>query len=159
MTTVQILSVSDATASLKHAIESKTAFTEIWLEGELSRVTKHKSGHIYFTIKDTDASVRCAFFRNTNGPFRDKVEDNTSVLIFGSFNFYSPRGELQFIVEHLESGEIGPLWAEYERRREKLKLEGLFDLARKRPLPKFPKKIVALTSPTGAVSEDIKTVL
>ena len=159
MTTVQILSVSDATASLKHAIESNTAFTEIWLEGELSRVTKHKSGHIYFTIKDTDASVRCAFFRNTNGPFRDKVEDNTSVLIFGSFNFYSPRGELQFIVEHLESGEIGPLWAEYERRKEKLKLEGLFDPARKRPLPKFPKKIVAITSPTGAVIEDIKTVL
>ena len=67
MTTVQILSVSDATASLKHAIESNTAFTEIWLEGELSRVTKHKSGHIYFTIKDTDASVRCACFRNTPG--------------------------------------------------------------------------------------------
>ena len=62
-------------------------------------------------------------------------------------------------MEHLESGEIGPLWAEYERRREKLKLEGLFDLARKRPLPKFPKKIVAITSPTGAVIEDIKTVL
>ena len=88
MTTVQILSVSDATASLKHAIESNAAFTEIWLQGELSRVTKHKSGHIYFTIKDADASVRCAFFRNANGPFRDKVQDNSSVLIFGSFNFY-----------------------------------------------------------------------
>lgn len=159
MVEIDVFSVSDITERLKKSIEVDSQFSNIWLEGEISGLTKARSGHIYLTIKDSDSSIRCVFFKNDNFLVRDKIVDNSHVLIYGSFTLYKARGDLQFIVSHVESGDKGPLWAEFERRRENLAAEGLFDLARKRPLPKFPKGILVVTSPTGAVIEDIRNIV
>ena len=159
MVEIDVYSVSDITEKLKRSIEADTQFSNIWLEGEISTLTKARSGHIYLTIKDSDSSIRCVFFKNANFAVRDKIIDNSHVLIYGSFTLYKARGDLQFVISHLESGDKGPLWAEFERRRESLAAEGLFDPARKRVLPKFPKGIAVVTSPTGAVIEDIRNIV
>jgi exodeoxyribonuclease VII large subunit len=159
MVEIDVFSVSDITERLKQSIEVNSEFSDIWLEGEISGLTKARSGHIYLTVKDSDSSIKCVFFKNDNFLFRDRIVDNSRVLIYGSFTLYRARGDLQFIISHLESGDKGPLWAEFERRRERLTAEGLFDLSRKRPLPKFPKRILVVTSPTGAVIEDIRNIV
>lgn len=159
MVEIDVYSVSDITEKLKKSIEADTQFSNIWLEGEISTLTRARSGHIYLTIKDSDSSIKCVFFKNDNLAVRDKIIDNSHVLIYGSFTIYKARGDLQFVVSHLESGDKGPLWAEFERRRESLAAEGLFDPARKRVLPKFPKGIAVVTSPTGAVIEDIRNIV
>lgn len=128
MVEIDVFSVSDITERLKQSIEVNSEFSDIWLEGEISGLTKARSGHIYLTVKDSDSSIKCVFFKNDNFLFRDRIVDNSRVLIYGSFTLYRARGDLQFIISHLESGDKGPLWAEFERRRERLTAEGLFDL-------------------------------
>jgi exodeoxyribonuclease VII large subunit len=131
----------------------------IWVEGELSNLSVPSSGHWYFSMKDRDAQLRCAMFRqrNMNVGFTPKAGQH--ILARGRVSLYEPRGDYQFIVEHLEEAGVGALKREFERLKTKLAAEGLFALERKRSLPRFPRRIGVVTSPTGAALRDILHIL
>lgn len=131
----------------------------IWIEAELSNFSRPSSGHWYFSLKDRDAQVRCAMFRQRNLGVRFTPKDGQLVLARARVGLYEPRGEYQLIVEHLEEAGIGALRREFERLRDKLAAEGLFDTAHKRALPTLPRRIGIVTSPTGAALRDILHVL
>ncbi len=144
---------------IRERIESDPALSDLWIEGEVSNLVNASSGHIYFTLKDEKAALRCAFFRGQNGPHRHKLEPGALIMAHGAVSFYEPRGDLQFIVDFVEPAGVGALAAEFERRRQQFEAEGLFDPARKRPLAAFPRRVGVVTSATGAVIHDITTVL
>lgn len=131
----------------------------IWIEGELSNVARPGSGHLYFTLKDSSAQIRCAMFkpRSTWLPF--KPADGTQVLARARVSLYEARGEFQLIVEHMEEAGEGALRREFERLKQKLSAEGLFDSERKRPIPPMPRRIGIITSATGAAVRDVLNVL
>lgn len=131
----------------------------IWIEGELSNVSRPSSGHLYFTLKDSAAQVRCAMFkpRSTWLPF--KPGDGMQVLARARVSLYEARGEFQLIAEHMELAGEGALRREFERLKAQLAAEGLFELARKRALPAWPKRIGVITSTSGAAVRDVLNVL
>jgi exodeoxyribonuclease VII large subunit len=131
----------------------------IWVEGELSNLSAPSSGHWYFSMKDRDAQLRCAMFRLKNMTVGFTPKPGQQVLARGRVSLYEPRGEFQFIVEHLEEAGVGALRREFERLKVKLAAEGLFALERKRSLPRFPRRIGVVTSPTGAAVRDILHIL
>jgi len=131
----------------------------IWVEGELSNLSAPSSGHWYFSLKDRDAQLRCAMFRLKNQSVGFTPKAGQQVLARGRVSLYEPRGEYQFIVEHLEEAGVGALRREFERLKAKLAAEGLFALDRKRSLPRFPRRIGVITSPTGAAIRDIMHIL
>ncbi|HEX7416512.1 MAG TPA: exodeoxyribonuclease VII large subunit [Steroidobacteraceae bacterium] len=131
----------------------------IWVEAEISNLAQPSSGHWYFSLKDRDAQVRCAMFRQRNSGVRFRPRDGQLVLARGRVGLYEPRGEYQLIVEHLEEAGVGALQREFERLKQKLAAEGLFDAARKRPLPLVPRRIGVITSSSGAAVRDILHVL
>ena len=131
----------------------------IWIEGELSNLTRAASGHLYFTMKDTAAQVRCAMFRPRSTWLRFKPADGMHVLARGRVSLYEGRGEFQLIVEHLEEAGEGALRREFERLKAQLAAEGLFDTARKRALPRFARRIGVVTSPSGAAIRDVLSVI
>ncbi|HET9031355.1 MAG TPA: exodeoxyribonuclease VII large subunit, partial [Dokdonella sp.] len=131
----------------------------IWIEGELSNVARPGSGHLYFTLKDSSAQIRCAMFkpRSTWLPF--KPADGMQVLTRARVSLYEARGEFQLIVEHMEQAGEGALRREFERLKQKLLAEGLFEDSRKREIPALPRRIGIITSPTGAAIRDVLHVL
>ncbi|MBV6418684.1 MAG: Exodeoxyribonuclease 7 large subunit [Steroidobacteraceae bacterium] len=131
----------------------------VWVEGEISNLARPGSGHWYFSLKDRDAQIRCAMFRQKNGIVKFQPKDGLAVIARGRVSLYEPRGDFQLIVEHLEEAGLGALKREFERLRDKLAAEGLFDEARKRSLPQVPRRIGIVTSPTGAAVRDILHVL
>jgi exodeoxyribonuclease VII large subunit len=131
----------------------------IWVEGELSNLSAPSSGHWYFSLKDRDAQLRCAMFRQRNMAVGFTPKVGQLVLARGRVSLYEPRGEYQFIAEHLEEAGVGALKREFERLKVKLAAEGLFALDRKRSLPRFPRRIGVITSPTGAAVRDILHIL
>ena len=131
----------------------------VWVEGEISNLARPGSGHWYFSLKDRDAQIRCAMFRQKNSAVKFQPKDGSAVMARGRVSLYEPRGDFQLIVEHLEEAGPGALQREFERLRDKLKAEGLFDDGRKRPLPAVPRRIGVVTSPTGAAIRDILHVL
>jgi exodeoxyribonuclease VII large subunit len=131
----------------------------VWVEGELSNLSQPASGHWYFSLKDRDAQVRCAMFRQRNTAVDFVPRAGQLVLARGRVSLFEPRGEFQFIVEHLEEAGIGALKREFERVKARLAAEGLFASELKRPLPKFPRRIGVVTSPTGAAIRDILHIL
>ncbi len=131
----------------------------VWVEGEISNLARPGSGHWYFSLKDRDAQIRCAMFRQKNSAVKFQPKDGSAVMARGRVSLYEPRGDFQLIVEHLEEAGLGALQREFERLRDKLKAEGLFDDGRKRPLPAVPRRIGVVTSPTGAAIRDILHVL
>jgi len=131
----------------------------IWLEGELSNYSAPASGHWYFSLKDRDAQLRCAMFRQRNSAVGFTPKAGQHVLVRGRVTMYEPRGDYQMIVEHMEEAGVGALKREFERLKAKLAAEGLFALERKRALPRFPRRIGVITSPTGAAIRDILHVL
>ncbi len=134
-------------------------FLLIWLEGELSNFSRPGSGHWYFTLKDAQAQVRCAMFRARNAALRFLPEDGMHLLVRARVSLYEGRGEFQLIVEHAEPAGEGLLRLKFEELKRKLAAEGLFDAAHKKPLPRFPRAIGIITSPTGAAIRDILSVL
>ena len=134
-------------------------FPALWLEGEISNYSRPSSGHWYFSLKDEQAQLRCAMFRQRNLLTRFTPKDGTHVLARGRLSLYEPRGEYQFLVEHLEDAGEGALRQRFEMLKAKLAAEGLFDVARKRELPKCPARIGVVTSPTGAAVRDVLNVL
>jgi exodeoxyribonuclease VII large subunit len=131
----------------------------LWVQGELSNLSAPSSGHWYFSMKDREAQLRCAMFRTRNMAVGFTPKVGQQVLARGRVSLYEPRGEYQFIVEHLEEAGVGALRAEFERLKVKLTAEGLFALERKRSLPPFPRRIGVITSPTGAAIRDILHIL
>lgn len=156
---IAIHPVADVTRYLRDLIEQDDHLRDIWVAGEVSNLTLHSSGHIYFTLKDAGSSMRCAFFRNRNNGQRNRLANGGAVVVHGSLSVYEPRGEVSFIVDFVQPEGIGALAAEFERRRALFEEEGLFAAERKRPLPPFPRAIGVVTSPTGAVRHDIADVL
>ncbi len=130
----------------------------IWVEGEISNFAKPASGHIYFTLKDAQAQVRCAMFRPKSQFLRFKPSDGMRVLLRAKASLYEGRGEFQLLVDHLEEAGAGALQRAFEELKAKLKAEGLFDLSHKRALPKFPRSIGIITSASGAAVRDVISV-
>jgi exodeoxyribonuclease VII large subunit len=131
----------------------------LWLEGELSNFAAPASGHWYFSLKDAQAQVRCAMWKQRNSLLRFRPKDGARVLARARVGLYEPRGEYQLIVEHLEEAGEGALKREFEKLKAKLAAEGLFAVERKRALPAVPRRIGVVTSPTGAAIHDILRVL
>ena len=150
-----IFSVSDASALLKNVVE--TAFPRIKIRGELSQITRATSGHIYMTIKDSGAAISVIVWRGT--PLNFKLEDGLEVIITGRFTTYPARSNYQIIASEIEMAGVGAILKMLEERKQKLAAEGLFDEARKKPLPKLPQTIGVVTSPTGAAFQDIQNRL
>jgi exodeoxyribonuclease VII large subunit len=134
-------------------------FPLIWIEGELSNVSRPSSGHLYFSLKDEKAQVRCAMFRNRNIHLRFKPEEGKQVLLRARISLYEGRGEFQIIAEHMEEAGDGALRRAFEQLKQRLATEGIFDSAHKKPFPELPGRIGIITSPTGAAIQDILTVL
>jgi len=140
-------------------VHLEAGFSRISLEGEISNLARPASGHLYFSLKDDAAQVRCAMFRNAAMRIAIHPANGMQVLARGRISLYEPRGEYQFIVESLQEAGIGLLQQSFERLKQKLEAEGLFAADRKRALPRFPMKIGVITSPSGAVIRDILNVL
>lgn len=134
-------------------------FARIWVEGELSNLARPASGHVYFSLKDSAAQVRCAYFRQRQRTPTMGLKDGDQVLALGRVSLYEPRGDYQLIVERLEPAGEGELRRRFELLKRKLAGEGLFDEALKRPLPTLPRAVGVITSPSGAAVRDIVTVL
>jgi exodeoxyribonuclease VII large subunit len=135
------------------------SFPLLWIEGEISNFSLPRSGHMYFSLKDEQTQVRAAMFRNRNTYLGFQPKDGMQVLVRAKVALYEPRGDFQLIVEHMEEAGDGALRRAFEALKQKLHAEGLFDAARKRPLPQFPRQIGVITSPTGAALRDVLSVL
>src|SRR5512141_1537339 len=131
----------------------------VWLEGEISNLSRPGSGHWYFSLKDEAAQVRCAMFRQRNLLVRFPVRDGMHVLARGRVSLYEARGEFQVVIDHLEEAGEGALRRRFEELKQKLQSEGLFDERHKQPLPALPRRIGVVTSPTGAAIRDILHIL
>jgi exodeoxyribonuclease VII large subunit len=134
-------------------------FDDIWVAGEISGVRTVSSGHCYFTLKDQNAQIRCACYRSSLRYLKFKPQDGVAVLARGHIDLYEARGEYQLLVEALEPQGHGALQFAFEQLKRKLAEEGLFEAARKRPMPRLPRRIGIVTSPTGAVIRDITQIL
>ena len=138
---------------------SSAASARFWVEAEISNFSRPSSGHWYFSLKDANAQVRCAMFRQRNMLCAFTARDGQKVLVRARIGLYEPRGEFQLIVEHMEDAGLGALKRQFEELRARLKAEGLFSAERKRPLPALPRRIGVITSPSGAAVRDILHVL
>lgn len=152
-----VITVSQLNRRAKQLLE--THLPLLWVEGELSNVSVPSSGHWYFTLKDDQAQVRCAMFRNRNMTVRFKPQQGQHVLIRARVSLYEGRGDYQIIAEHMEEAGAGALQRAFDELKLKLAREGLFDEHIKKPLPPLPKHIAIITSPTGAAIRDILSVL
>ena len=146
-------SVSELTYAIADTMQA--SFSGIWVSGEISGLKMAASGHCYFTLKDDEAQIRCAVWRNAYRLLRAKPQDGMLVLARGRVEVYPPRGEYQLIVETVEPLGLGALQHAFDQLRKKLTAEGLFDPATKRPLPALPLRIGIVTSPTGSVIRDM----
>jgi len=151
-----ILSVSELTALLKEVIE--TGFADVAVAGEVSNLSRPRSGHVYFDIKDEGAKLRAILWRSQAARVPFRLEDGLAVRAFGGLDVYPKHGAYQLIVRRIEPEGVGPLELAFRQLRERLQAEGLFDPDRKRPLPRFPMKIAVVASPTGAAVRDVLTV-
>jgi exodeoxyribonuclease VII large subunit len=152
-----ILTVSQLTAEIKTLLERN--FEHLWVEGEVSNLRLPGSGHLYFTLKDESAQIRAVMFRTQNRLLKFQPEDGLQVVGYGRLTVYEPRGEYQIVLDYLEPKGLGALQLAFDQLKEKLSREGLFDPARKKPLPPLPQKIGIVTSPTGAAIRDILQII
>jgi exodeoxyribonuclease VII large subunit len=153
----KVFTVAELTRHIRGALE--TRFGAVWVQGEISNYKLHPSGHQYFTLKDARAQIACVIFRNTMPPLRTPLADGAQVQVYGKVSVFEARGQYQLSVQILQTRGLGLLQAKFEALKRKLEVEGLFDAARKRALPKFPRRIGIITSPSGAAIRDILNVL
>ncbi|MBI3670265.1 MAG: exodeoxyribonuclease VII large subunit [Acidobacteria bacterium] len=153
----KVLSVSELTGRIRDLLARE--FIDIWVEGEISNCHAAQSGHLYFTLKDAKAQVRCVCFRNQVRLLKFRPEDGLHVTVRGSISVYEPRGEYQIYVEHIEPVGMGALRLAFEQLKKRLEAEGLFDPAVKKPLPVLPRRIGLVTSPRGAAVRDVVRIL
>ena len=152
----EVLTVSQLNGRARVLLED--VFRSVWVEGEISNLARPASGHLYFTLKDSGAQVRCALFRQNATRVRQALRDGLAVRVRGRVSLFEGRGDYQLIVDSVEAAGDGALRLAFEALKEKLTTEGLFSAERKRPLPTHPQRIGIITSPTGAVIRDIISV-
>ncbi|MEW6388771.1 MAG: exodeoxyribonuclease VII large subunit [Thermodesulfobacteriota bacterium] len=152
-----IYTVSSLTREIREHLE--TQYTLIWVSGEVSNLRQPLSGHYYFTLKDAGAQLRAVLFRGNHQHLRYKPQEGGQVLCRGRITVYEPRGEYQLVVDYLEPLGLGALAQAFEALKARLQAEGLFDPARKKPLPFLPRRLALVTSPTGAVVRDFLRLL
>ena len=150
------LGVSELLRSVRDVLERR--FPLVWVKGELSNLSRASSGHLYFTLKDRGAQVECVMFRSRAAALGWEPREGAQVEARALVSLYEPRGEFQLVVEHLEEAGEGALRRQFELLKAKLQREGLFESARKRPLPALPRRIGIVTSPTGAALRDILNI-
>ena len=153
----RIYSVSELNETARGILEE--SFEDVWIQGEISNFRAHSSGHHYFSLKDSRCQIAAVMFRGRNRGLRFRPEDGLMVLIRGRVTVYEPRGTYQVIVEGMEPRGVGALQLAFEQLKARLNAEGLFDPARKRPLPILPRRIGLITSPSGAAVRDLLQVL
>ncbi|MDE2937967.1 MAG: exodeoxyribonuclease VII large subunit [Chloroflexota bacterium] len=152
-----VLTVSQVAVHLRELLESNPFLSDLWIVGEVSNLRASSSGHSYFTLKDSSASLNCVLFRGHGGA--GMLENGKSVRAHGRMSFYEPRGSTDFMVDRVLPEGEGALAQELERLKDRLGQEGLFEESRKRPLPQFPEVIGVVTSPSGAAWQDIQNVV
>lgn len=152
-----IHTVSELAEILRALVED--SLPRLWVEGEISNLSKPASGHWYFTLKDAQAQIRCAMFRNANYLVRPPPQNGDHVRVRAQASFYTARGDLQLICEYMEPAGEGALLRAFEELKRRLSAEGLFDPALKRPLPALPRRIGVITSATGAAIQDVRAAL
>lgn len=153
-----IYPVSKVTRYLRDLLASETLLQDLWVSGEVSNFTRAASGHCYFSLRDAASTLRCVMFRNAGGGSQHLAE-GAAVIIHGRVAIYEARGDLQVIADLVQPEGVGELQLKLEALKLKLQQEGLFEPSRKRELPRFPKRVGVITSPTGAVWQDIQTVV
>ncbi|MCM3698288.1 exodeoxyribonuclease VII large subunit [Paenibacillus macerans] len=155
----RILTIKELNRYIKMKLDSDRLLSEVWIRGEISNFTHHSSGHMYFTLKDESSRIKCIMFASYNQrlPFRPK--EGAKVIARGNVTVYERDGQYQFYATHMQPDGIGSLYLAFEQLKQKLEAEGLFAPERKRPLPRFPRTIGVVTSPTGAAVRDILTTL
>jgi exodeoxyribonuclease VII large subunit len=151
--------VQEVTQLLRTLLVSTPAVQNIWVEGEISNVARPASGHLYFTLKDEQSQIRCVIFRGAASQIRFPLKNGDAVLVHGKLDIYDQRSEYQIIGDRVEAAGVGTLQLAFERLKEKLAAEGLFDPIFKKQLPKFPQRIGVITSGTGAAIRDILQML
>ncbi len=151
------LSVSELTLQIKAALEAD--FSSVWVSGELSNVSRPHSGHVYLTLKDQDAQIRGVMWRSVASQLAFELRDGMEVVCKGGIDVYPPRGAYQLIIRRIEPLGVGSLQLALRQLQQKLAAEGLFDPQHKKPLPRFPRRIALVTSPTGAAIRDFLEVL
>ena len=155
--TAKVFTVAELTRAIRGVLETKLG--GVWVQGEISNYKLHPSGHQYFTLKDQRAQIACVIWRDTIAPLRQPLVDGTQVQVYGTVTVFEAQGKYQLRVEILQPRGLGLLQAKFEALKRKLQAEGLFAPERKRPLPKFPRRIGIVTSPTGAAIRDMLNVL
>ena len=156
---VRILAVSEVTRAIRGAVRSDPRLADLWVEGEIGRVTISSAGHAYFALKDERNQLQCVWFRDDRLRSAFEAQAGLRVVAHGRIDLFEPQGALQLYVESIQPAGLGDLTLRFEALKARLAAEGLFDAARKRPLPHRPATIAVVTSPTGAVWKDICHVL
>lgn len=154
---LEVLTVTELNKKARQLLES--TFALAWVEGEISNFKHHSSGHMYFSLKDSSASISVAMFASANAALTFRPGDGQQVVARGRVTLYEARGQYQLVAQNLYPAGDGALWLKFEQLRDQLRGEGLFDPAAKKPLPRFPRRIGLVTSPTGAAVHDILNVL
>ncbi|TWT31595.1 exodeoxyribonuclease VII large subunit [Blastopirellula retiformator] len=152
-----VLSVAQLTALIKGTLE--TAFPSVWVSGEISNLAQPRSGHVYLTLKDDAAQIRAVMWKTTAAKLPFDLEDGQQVICRGDLDVYAPRGSYQLVIRQIEPQGVGALQLALQKLQQKLAAEGVFEPDLKRPLPRFPRRIVVVTSPTGAAIRDFLEVM
>jgi exodeoxyribonuclease VII large subunit len=153
----KVLSVGELTRSLKEIVE--TAYACVWVEGEVSNLARPSSGHQYLTLKDDEAPIRAVIYRAVALRMRFDLRDGMRIIVRGRLTLYMPRGEYQLLIEEVHPKGIGPLELAFRQLKEKLSVRGYFEPARKKPLPRIPRRVVLITSGTGSAVRDMLEIL
>jgi len=153
------LTVAQLVRQIKDVVEADDILRDVWVRGEVSNFLRASSGHLYFTLKDRDAAIKCVMWKSHAGHVFRLPKDGDAIETHGNISMYETRGDVQLYVDEIKLAGAGALWEEFERLRTRLDAEGLFAMEHKRPLPQFPRTIGVVTSRTGAVLHDICRIL
>ena len=153
------ISIKELTRLVKGNLENDPKLQNVWVSGEISNFNRHTSGHLYFSLKDSDSKIKCIMFSSHSQRLPFIPKEGTKVLARGSISVYDRDGNYQFYITQMQPDGMGSLYLAYEQLKQKLEKEGLFAQERKKPIPQFPRAIGVITSPTGAAVQDILTTL
>ena len=154
----QYFSITQLNEYVRMLLDGNAVLSDIWIKGEISNFTNHRTGHMYFSVKDAGATVRVVMFKAHAARLRFEPRDGMKVLLHGRVSAYVPGGQYQFYADCMEADGLGSLYLAFEQCKARLEAEGLFDPARKKPIPRMPKRVGIITSPTGAAIRDIINV-